>query len=107
MALAHAKSGEVVDLNTYGDPNAVSTVVVREKGFETIRIRLGPDKQIQPHKVDGPITVHCLSGTCTFFVDDEPRRLSPGSWLYLSGGTMHALQAEEPTVLIVTIMFGA
>lgn len=105
LALAHAKPGQVVDLYEYGEPGALSTVVVRESQFEAVRISLRPDKPIPPHKVDGPITVHCLSGRCTFFVDDEPRPLSPGSWLYLRGGTMHALQADEPSVVVVTIMF--
>ena len=105
MALDHAKPGQVVDLNTYGAPNVVSTVVVREKRFEAIRITLRPGKPIPPHKVDGPITVHCLSGRSTFFLDGKPRQLFPGSWLYLRGGTMHSLEAEEASVLIVTIMF--
>ena len=106
MALDHAKPGQVVDLHVFGDQSTLSTVVVREKRFQAIRINLRPDSSIPPHRVDGPITVHCLSGRCTFFVDGEPRALSPGSWLYLRGGTMHALQAEEPSVVIVTIMFG-
>lgn len=105
VALNHPEPGHVVDLDTYGDPDALSTVVAREKQFEAIRFTLRPDRSLPPHKVDGPITVHCLSGRCTFFVDDEPRQLSPGSWLYLRGGTVHALQAEEASVLMVTIMF--
>lgn len=105
MALDHAKSGQVVDLGTYGDPSSLSTVVAREKEFEAIRMRLRPGQAIPPHKVDGPITVHCLSGACTFIVEGEPRSLVPGSWLYLRGGMTHALQADEASTLIVTIMF--
>ena len=28
-----------------------------------------------------------------------------GSWLYLRGGALHALHADEPCTLLVTIMF--
>ena len=103
MAIEHAEHGKVIDLNTFG--GTASTAVVKEKEFEAIRVYLGPGKKIPPHKVDGPITVHCLSGHCTFFVEDEPRALCPGSWLFLEGGTMHALEAEEECAVLVTILF--
>ena len=103
MAQEHAEPGTVIDLNTFGE--MASTAVVKESAFEAIRIYLSPGKKIPPHKVDGPITVHCLSGRCTFFVEDEPRALAPGSWLYLEGGTMHSLQAEEECTVLVTILF--
>jgi quercetin dioxygenase-like cupin family protein len=103
VAQEHAEPGIVIDLNTFGE--MASTAVVKEKEFEAIRIYLSPGKKIPPHKVDGPITVHCLSGKCTFFVKDEPRSLAPGFWLYLEGGTMHSLQAEEECTVLVTILF--
>ncbi|MCY4092414.1 MAG: hypothetical protein OXF62_16475 [Caldilineaceae bacterium] len=38
-------------------------------------------------------------------VEDEPRAFEPGSWLYLEGGAMHSLEAEERCALLVTIVF--
>jgi len=104
MAQEHAEPGVVIDLNTFGERQ--STAVVKEEKFEAIRIYLDPGRKIPPHKVDGPITVQCLSGKCTFYVEDEPRKLEPGSWLYLEGGAMHSLEAEERCALLVTIVFG-
>ena len=62
-------------------------------------------KSIPPHKTNGPITVQCLRGNRKFFVGEEPRELVPGSWLCMAGGTMHAVEAEETTILLVTILF--
>lgn len=103
MAQAHAKPGDVVDLTTFG--NAVSTALVKEKKFETIRIVVQAGKPIPPHQVDGPITVQCLSGKCTFFVGQEPRELVAGSWLYLVGDSVHAIESDETAILLVTIIF--
>ncbi len=103
MAHEHAAPGVVVDLNTFG--GSKSTAVVKEKTFEVIRIAVEAGKPIPPHKVDGPITVQCLSGKCTFFVGEEPRQLVPGSWLYLTGGTMHALASDEDATLLLSIVF--
>jgi len=103
MAHEHARPGTVVDLNTFGEDK--STALVKETTFEAIRMLVSAGKSIPPHKTNGPITVQCLSGKCKFFVGEEPRELVPGSWLYLTGGTMHAIEAEEKTVLLVTILF--
>ena len=103
MAQEHPEPGIVIDLNTFGE--MASTAVVKESAFEAIRLYLSPGKKIPPHKVDGPITVHCLSGCCTFFIEDGSRELVPGSWLYLEGGTMHSLEAEEECIVLVTILF--
>ena len=103
MAIEHAVPGKVIDLTTFGETK--STALVKEEKFEAIRLYLDPGKKIPPHRVDGPITVHCLSGRCTFFVEDGPRALVAGSWLYLEGGTMHSLEAEEESTVLVTILF--
>ncbi|QDS97573.1 cupin domain-containing protein [Adhaeretor mobilis] len=103
MAHEHAQPGVVLDLNTFG--GSTSTAVVKEKNFEVIRIVVEAGKPIPPHKVEGPITVQCLSGRCTFFVGEEPRELVSGSWLYLTGGTIHALESEENAILLVSILF--
>ena len=103
MAHEHARSGDIVDLNAFGGDK--STAVVKETEFEVIRIVVEAGKPIPPHKVEGPITVQCLNGRCTFFVGEQPRELVPGSWLYLTGGTMHALESEEDATLLVSILF--
>ena len=103
MAHEHAEPGVVIDLKSFGETQ--STAVVKEEKFEAIRVYLDPGRKIPPHKVDGPITVHCLSGKCTFYVEEQPRALEPGCWLYLEGGAVHSLEAEESCALLVTIIF--
>ena len=46
-----------------------------------------------------------VSGECTFFVDNQPRKMVAGSSLYLRGGTMHGLTASGPCVVIATLVF--
>lgn len=102
MAYKHATPGDVMDLSTFGESQ--TTALVKTPQFEAIRIVMQPGRPIPAHKVDGPITVQCLSGECTFLVGDESRQLVAGSWLFLTGGTMHALESQEPCVLLVTIL---
>ncbi len=103
MAIKHASAGEMIDLNAFGENR--TTAVVKEKTFEVIRMIVSAGKPVPPHKVDGPITVQCISGQCKFFVGDEPREMSPGGWLYVEGGVVHALESESEAVMLVTILF--
>jgi quercetin dioxygenase-like cupin family protein len=104
MAIEHAQHGQVIDLNTHYDDEKTAALVKTEE-FEVIRIRIDEFGSLPPHKVDGHITVQCLSGKCTFLVEGEPRELTAGAWLYLEGGAMHSVEAAEAAVLLVTILF--
>jgi len=103
LAIEHARHGQVIDLTTFH--TADSAALVKTGSFEVIRVVIKAGKSLPPHKVDGPITVQCLSGQCTFFVGEEPHKISPGMWLHLNGGTIHAVEAAESTALLVTILF--
>ena len=104
MAIEHAKPGQAIDLATHF-ADAKTTALVKTDDFEVIRVALAAGGKLPPHKVDGPITVQCLSGQCTFFVGESPREMTAGTWLYLSGGTMHTVEAETAAEILVTIMF--
>jgi len=103
MALQHAKPGEAVNLSALNEMK--SAALVKHERFEVMRLLLSAGQTMAPHKVPGPITVQCLEGKCIFSVGDSPNELTPGMWLYLEGGAMHAVEAKEETQLLVTVLF--
>lgn len=103
MAMQHAVCGSPINLNSYGGEKTAA--IVKQGHFEVLRVVLEPGKSMPAHKVDGPITVQCLSGTCTFMVEETPQSLVPGSWLFLEGGVMHSLDSTERCILLLTIVF--
>ena len=64
MALNHVKSGEIVDLRPLGErlPGAKTTALAKTEAFEAIRLVVPAGRDIAPHEVAGPITLHCLEG---------------------------------------------
>ena len=106
MAIPHAKPGEVVDVRPLGAAlSAANTwTIVKTETLEVIRIVLPAGKQLPPHKVPGEITVHCLEGRVEFRVGELKRELTAGEFLYLEGGSEHALRAREGSSLLVTIL---
>ena len=106
MAIPHAKPGEVVDVRPLGSGlSAANTwTIVKTETLEVIRIVLPASKELPPHKVPGEITVHCLEGRVEFRVGELKRELTAGEFLYLEGGSEHALRAREDSSLLVTIL---
>lgn len=107
MAIPHAFPGVPVDLQPEDEvlTEVRTAALVKETNFEVIRMVIPKGKTIPNHKVDGPITVHCLKGLIAFTADGETRELRADHWLYLRGGESHALAAHEDSLVLLTIMF--
>jgi quercetin dioxygenase-like cupin family protein len=59
---------------------------------------------LSEHQASRAAVVQVLSGRLRFTVDGEDLDLGPGLWLHMSPGTPHALEALEPTVMLLTLV---
>lgn len=106
MGLPHCVAGEVMNLVQPKEefPADKSIALVKTEAIEVIRMVLPKGKEIPTHSVPGEITVQCISGLLSFFVEGEAREMQRADWLYLSANQEHALAAKEDSVLLVTII---
>ncbi len=51
-----------------------------------------------------PAIVQVLSGRLRFTVDGEELDAGPGSWISMRPGAPHSLVAEEPTLMLLTLL---
>ena len=107
MAKHHATSGEIFDLKplTSGLKAARTRAIVKTDAFEAVRLVAHAGTDIKAHKVDGPITLHCLEGRVQVDLPDKSLELSAAQWVYLEGGIPHAIKAIEDSSLLLTIVF--
>ena len=105
MAIAHAVSGQVIDLLPVAGPLTESRTVAIFKipTLEVMRLVLPQGKTMAPHSVKGEITVQCLTGEVTFFAEGEARRMKSGQMLWLEGGVEHSLTAVVDAQVLLTI----
>lgn len=106
MALEHVAPGEKVDLSVLGATRsgAKTSALVKTESFEAVHLVLGSGSTIQPHAVDGPITLQCLRGAVILEARDKVE-LQAGDWLYLDPGEQHGLTALQDSSLLLTIIF--
>ena len=106
MAVAHANSGEVIDIRPLGPALAQSrtTTLVKTKTLELIRLVIPSGKEIAEHQAPGEITVQCLEGRVAFTTGGKTRNLDAGEMLFLSSKEPHSLRGLEDASVLLTIL---
>jgi quercetin dioxygenase-like cupin family protein len=84
--------------------SVVSKVIHRDDSLNVTVFGFGAGEGLSDHQTSRAAVVQVLSGRLRFTVDDEELDLRPGIWLYMSPGTAHALEATEPTVMLLSLL---
>ncbi|MFN8104465.1 MAG: cupin domain-containing protein [Acidimicrobiia bacterium] len=71
-----------------------------------VRIALPAGGELADNKARNPVIIQALSGSVRFRIDGEELTLRPGGWIHVSARQPHALEAREPTVLLITMLKG-
>ncbi|MBN2733017.1 MAG: hypothetical protein JXR26_11360 [Balneolaceae bacterium] len=107
MNKGHIKFGETVNLKKLRsdlDPEATHALI-RSEDMEVIRMVLSKGKQIAGHKVEGELTIHCLTGEVELEFNGVTQTLKENDWLALEKEVKHALRVKKDAVLLLTILF--
>jgi quercetin dioxygenase-like cupin family protein len=105
MAISHANSGQIVDVQPLAAALATArtTALVKTGTLEVIRLIVPVGKEIPTHKAKGEITVQCLEGRLAFTTEGLTQELSAGQLLYLAAGEPHSLKGIEDSSVLLTI----
>ncbi len=84
--------------------SVVSKVLHRDDALNVTVFGVDAGEGLIEHQASRAAVVQVLSGRLRFTVDGEDLDLGPGMWLHMSPGTPHALEATEPTVMLLTLV---
>ncbi len=106
MALPHAASGQLVEVQPLADPltEARTTALFKTGMLEVMRVVLPAHKTMPAHQVRGDITIHCLEGEIELTAHGRTQRMKAGQLMWLAGGVDHALTARQDASLLVTLV---
>lgn len=106
MAIAHAASGQIVDVHPPADrlSEARTVALFKTEGLEVMRLIMPAHKTMPSHRVRGEITIHCLEGEIDLDMDGQSQRMKAGQLVWLEGNVDHALTAVRDSSLLVTIV---
>jgi len=106
MAIPHASSGQLIDVQPLGASlsNEKTSALFKSEQLEVIRLVLQARGSFPPHRVAGEITIHCIEGQIDVTVEGRSSPLRAGQMLFLSGGVQHGVVAIEDSSALVTIV---
>lgn len=105
MALPHARSGEVIALGRLPATPApgVSHALIRAPQLEVARLVLPAGRALPTHAAPGEITLQGLGGRVELSLGTRRIAVGPGDLVHLAAGEPHAVEALEPSVLLLTL----
>jgi quercetin dioxygenase-like cupin family protein len=106
MAISHAASGQLVDVQPLADKlaDARTTALFKTGMLEVMRVVLPAHKTMPAHQVKGDMTIQCLEGEIDLMANGQTQRMKAGQLVWLAGGIDHALTALQDSSLLVTLV---
>jgi quercetin dioxygenase-like cupin family protein len=106
MSLHHVSSAEIINVRPLGAQisDAVSSALIKTDHLELMRIVLHADKTVPEHAVAGEVTIQVIEGALELHAGGKVQRMQPGDFVYLVGGTPHALHALQDCSVLMTIL---
>jgi quercetin dioxygenase-like cupin family protein len=84
-----------------GPRNAVT--LVKEGGLRVVLVALRKGATLEPHRAEGPISIHLLSGAVQLTAAGQELGLAPGQLVTMEAGIEHALKAGEESAFLLTM----
>ena len=106
MAIAHAASGQLIDVQPLAGqfPEARTVALFKSDELEVMRLVMPAGKTMPSHWVKGEVTIHCLEGEIDLTAHGRTQRMKADQMVWLEGGIDHALTAVSNASLLLTIV---
>ena len=102
--LDEAQLPELVDAELLAKAGRTARTLVKDGRLRVTLVALGTGGALAPHRADGPITVHVLSGALRFRAGKDEWSLDAGALLSLGAGVEHAVDSASGAVFLLTVV---
>lgn len=102
--MGHTAIEELTELVRVQPGAVVSKVVHRDAALDVTVFAFDAGEGLTEHTATRPAIVQVLSGRLRLTVDGDDVDVRPGTWVHMEPGAPHALVAEEPTILLLTML---
>lgn len=97
----------LVEKAEFASEGIVSKTLVEEKFTKVILFGFAAGQSLSEHTSSMPAIIHILSGKGRVMLGETWHEAGPGSWYFMPPQLNHAIEAEENTVMLLTMFRGA
>lgn len=81
----------------------LSRTVYQDDTIKAVVFGFGAGQSLSEHTSARPTTLQIVSGKATITLGEDEVLGQPGTWIHMPPGLVHAVRAEEPTVMLLLI----
>ena len=82
----------------------ISRTLHEEDGLRLVAFGFAAGERLTEHTSSRTAIVQVLEGRLRVTLAGEPHELGPGDWVRMAPGLAHAVDAEEPAVMLLTLL---
>jgi quercetin dioxygenase-like cupin family protein len=102
--MTHVAIADVTGVVAIQPGAVVSKVIHRDEDLDVTVFGFDAGEGLTEHTASRPAIVQVLSGRLRFTVEGDEVDAGPGCWISMGRGAPHSLLAEEPTVMLLTLL---
>lgn len=84
----------------------LSRVLYKDEHLRLVVFAFDQGQELTDHTAGVPVTIHLVKGRIKITLGDEASTIGPEAWVLIPAGLTHAVQALEPTVMVLTLLKG-
>ncbi len=98
---------DVAQLIEVPDNGTLSRVVYKDDFIRVVGFGFDTGQELTDHTAGVPVTIQVVSGTLDITMAGRTEEIGPGSWVQIPAGLSHAVRAQEPSVMLLTLLRGS
>jgi quercetin dioxygenase-like cupin family protein len=81
-----------------------SLTLHQEDGLRVVAFGFAAGERLTEHTASRTAIVQVLAGRLTVTLAGEPHEVGPGDWIRMAPGLAHAVDADGPAVMLLTLL---
>jgi quercetin dioxygenase-like cupin family protein len=86
------------------DKGILSRTIYNDDRLKVVVFGFGQGEELSEHTASMPAILHFLQGEAKLTLGAESVAAQPGTWVHMSAGLQHSIQAKLPVVMLLLLM---
>ena len=82
----------------------LSRTLFNDDRVKVVAFGFSAGQELSEHTASKPAIVHVLSGNAVLTLGGDKLAAVPGTWVWMPAGLPHAVKAETPLVMLLTLL---
>jgi quercetin dioxygenase-like cupin family protein len=82
----------------------LSRVLYKDDYIRLVAFAFDRGQELTDHTAGVPVTIHVVTGRLQVTIGQDAAEIGPKSWVQIPAGMTHAVEAIEPSVMVLTLL---